>query len=136
MPETMGAESEYTLYAVWRTVEYTISYTLNGGSVSGNPGSYTIESDTFRLENPTRAGYAFAGWTGTGLEEPTFAVTVLQGSTGNREYAATWGGREQTYFGFFREPTGDKGFSPKDKAYKLQEIYGGTGDLAKYETLA
>lgn len=87
---TMGEESEYTLYAVWRTVEYTISYILNGGSVSGNPGSYTIESDTFRLENPTRAGYTFAGWTGTGLEEPTLAVTVLQGSTGNREYTATW----------------------------------------------
>lgn len=86
---TMGAESEYTLYAVWRTVEYTISYT-NGGSVSGNPDSYTIESDTFRLENPVRAGYTFAGWTGTGLEEPTLAVTVLQGSTGNREYTATW----------------------------------------------
>lgn len=87
---TMGAGSEYTLYAVWRTVEYTISYTLNGGSVSGNPDSYTIESDTFRLENPVRAGYTFAGWTGTGLEEPTLAVTVLQGSTGNREYTATW----------------------------------------------
>ena len=87
---TMGAESEYTLYAVWKTIEYSISYILNGGSVSGNPGSYTIESDTFRLENPTRAGYTFAGWTGTGLEEPALAVTVLQGSTGNREYAATW----------------------------------------------
>lgn len=87
---TMGAESEYTLYAVWRTVEYTISYTLNGGSVSGNPGSYTIESDTFRLENPVRAGYTFIGWTGTDLAEPTLAVTVVRGSTGNREYTANW----------------------------------------------
>lgn len=49
------------------------------------------------------------------------------------EYAEVWGGRNEVYFGFFREPSGDKGFSPKAKAYKLQEIYGGTGDLAKYE---
>ena len=65
-----------------------------------------------------------------------FVESVLSFRLYECEYAATWGGREQTYFGFFREPTGDKGFSPKDKAYKLQEIYGGTGDLAKYETLA
>ena len=86
----MGAESEYTLYAVWRAVEYTISYTLNGGSVSGNAAGYTIESDTFRLENPVRAGYTFIGWTGTDLAEPTLAVTVVRGSTGNREYTANW----------------------------------------------
>ena len=87
---TMGAESEYTLYAVWRAIEYTISYTLNGGNVSGNPDNYTIESDTFRIGNPVRAGYTFTGWTGTGLEEPMLVVTVVQGSTGNREYTATW----------------------------------------------
>ncbi len=52
------------------------------------------------------------------------------------EYAAVWGGKEQTHFGFFREPTADKGFSPKNKAYALQEIYGGKGDLAKYEKLS
>ncbi len=87
---TMGTESEYALYAVWETVKYTISYILNGGSVSGNPNNYTIESDTFRLENPVRAGYTFAGWTGTGLEEPILSVSVAQGSTGNREYTANW----------------------------------------------
>ena len=87
---TMGAESEYTLYAVWRAIEYTISYTLNGGNVSGNPDNYTIESDTFRIGNPVRAGYTFTGWTGTGLEEPMLVVTVVQGSMGNREYTATW----------------------------------------------
>ena len=65
-----------------------------------------------------------------------FVESVLSFRLYQSEYAATWGGSAETYYGFFREPTGDKGFSPKDKAYKLQEIYGGTGDLAKYETLA
>lgn len=86
----MGAESEYHLYAVWKAIEFDIHYTLNGGSVSGNPRTYTVESDTFRLENPVRAGYTFTGWTGTGLSEPSLVVTVIQGSAGERSYIANW----------------------------------------------
>lgn len=42
-------------------IDYTISYDLNGGTAS-NPVSYNVESNTFTLNNPTRAGYTFAGW--------------------------------------------------------------------------
>ena len=41
---------------------------LNGGAVEGaNPASYTVESGAIRLTNPTRNGYSFKGWSGTGL---------------------------------------------------------------------
>ncbi|MBQ8430425.1 MAG: InlB B-repeat-containing protein, partial [Clostridia bacterium] len=39
---------------------------------------------------PTKDGYTFAGWTGTGLSSATMTVTIASGSTGNRTYTATW----------------------------------------------
>ena len=91
---TMGAEASYTLYAVWSPTKYSIIYHLNGGEISGNPAEYTIESESFTLKNPVRAGYTFAGWTGTGLGGAESTVTVERGSTGNRTYTATWTANE------------------------------------------
>lgn len=73
-------------------VEYSITYDLKGGKLASgsNPTTYT-KSSSFTLLNPTRTGYDFAGWTGTGLDnKPTMTVTVPAGSTGNRSYTATW----------------------------------------------
>ena len=78
------------LYAQW-AMPYTITYDLAGGSVATpNPTNYTIESDAITLVNPTRDGYTFAGWTGTGLAGPTMTATIPKGSTGDRAYTATW----------------------------------------------
>lgn len=88
--DTYTITGAVTLYAGWAAIEYDISYNLAGGAVSGNPESYNVESSSITLNNPTRNGYAFAGWTGTGLSEPTMAVTIDSGSSGNREYTATW----------------------------------------------
>ena len=73
-------------------VEYSITYDLAGGKLPAgktNPTTYT-KSSSFTLVNPTRTGYGFAGWTGTGLDKATMTVTVPAGSTGNRSYTATW----------------------------------------------
>ena len=70
---------------------YTISYDLQGGTVSTpNPTSYTIESEDFKLTNPTREGYKFVGWTSTEMTSLSTDVTILKGSSGNREYMAHW----------------------------------------------
>lgn len=76
------------LYAKWKTITYTISYNLNGGTISGQKTNYTIE-DTFTLPIPTREGYLFSGWTGTDLSTPTQTVTISK-SIGNRNYIANW----------------------------------------------
>ena len=53
-----------TLYAKWTTNTYTISYTLNGGSVSpANPTSYNVTTNTITLTNPTKSAFDFTGWT-------------------------------------------------------------------------
>ncbi len=78
-------------------VKYTISYNLNGGALATgetNPTEYTVE-DTFTLKNPTKAGYSFAGWTGTGITGSSTSVTVAAGNTGNRSYTATWTANER-----------------------------------------
>ena len=83
--------SDSVIYAKWDIITYTISYELNGGSVeTPNPTSYTVESSAITLNNPTKRGYTFAGWTGTGLAQATITVTIPAGSHENKSYAATW----------------------------------------------
>src|SRR5574344_233083 len=83
--------SDVTLYAKWEIAQYTITYALDGGTnAASNPLSYKMESADIILMPPTKTGYTFAGWTGTGLSVPTISVTIPQGSTGDRAYTATW----------------------------------------------
>ena len=70
---------------------YSITYDLAGGSVAiENPVTYTYATAHFTLNNPSKDGYEFAGWTGTGLDDASTNVTIAKGSYGNREYTATW----------------------------------------------
>ena len=78
-------------WAKWEINQYTIAYDLAGGTAEGNPDTYTIETGAFTLKNPTKSGYTFTGWSGTGLDgENNMTVTIPTGSTGNRTYAAHW----------------------------------------------
>jgi len=76
-------------------ITYTISYTLNGGTVTGNPTSYTVESNAITLKNPTRTGYNFTGWSGSNGTAQT-SVTIPKGSTGNKSYTANWTAKSYT----------------------------------------
>ena len=93
-----------TLYPVWQTDTYTITYDLDRGTADDNPTGYTVETETFTLKNPTRPGYIFSGWSGTGLTgENNLTVTIPKGSTGNRSYTAHWrynggGGSGYSYY--------------------------------------
>ena len=100
-----------TVYAKYNEITYTLTYDLAGGSLATgkvNPSSYTIGMTDFTLNNPTKTGYSFKGWTGgvvnakgeldntaeTGTTEntttPQTILVIKQGSLGNRKYTANW----------------------------------------------
>ena len=87
----MGYEAEYTLYAVWETVIYYVSYqTMGGVNNPQNPNEYHIESEEIILQAPSRAGYDFGGWY---LEQTTTTTPVEKiekGSIGNKVFYAKW----------------------------------------------
>ena len=95
-----GSELQFSAYEIYNTegyalvtadyslANYYISYNLNGGRATGNPSLYTVE-DEFTLNNPTKDGYEFTGWSGTGLTgNNNMIVTVPAGSSGERQYTA------------------------------------------------
>ena len=81
--------ADQTVVAGFTPITYTLTYTLDGGTAT-NPATYTIETPTFTLNNPTKAGYDFAGWKLNGQGEAMMTVTIDQGSTGHLAYTATW----------------------------------------------
>jgi len=88
---TMGVESSYNLYAVWKKVKYSIGYggLENGINNSSNPSFYYVDSDDIVLEEPTRAGYSFVGWySDTECTKVTTGITG--GSVGDTGFMAKW----------------------------------------------
>lgn len=84
-PGTTTLEVKYT------PTVYTITYNLKGGSLGEtNPSTYTIESETITLNEPTMNGYKFAGWTGSNGTKATTNLQIKKGSTGNKTYTANW----------------------------------------------
>jgi uncharacterized repeat protein (TIGR02543 family) len=79
------------LYVQWTPITYNITYDLDGGSVAtANPTTYNVETETFTLNNPTKEGYTFTGWTGSNGNTPETTLTIAQGSTDDRSYTANW----------------------------------------------
>ena len=79
-----GSVGDRYVWAIWKApTNYSITYNLNGGTNSpANPSMYNVESSTINLADPTRDGYTFAGWTPTD--------NIPAGSTGNKEFTASW----------------------------------------------
>ncbi len=89
---TNTAGSTVILYAQWELATYNITYNLDGGTVAtSNPTTYNMQTSAITLNNPTKDGYTFKGWSGTDLTGDTnTTVTIQQGSTGDRTYTANY----------------------------------------------
>lgn len=84
-----GSYGNKNYVANWEVINYSISYNLDGGSASSLVTQYNIETPSFTLPKPSKTGYTFQGWKGTGLSSATKTVTITK-DTGNRSYTATW----------------------------------------------
>ena len=108
---TANSKANITVYARCNPVNYTISYTLNGGkNNTNNPSNYTIESSNITIGAATKTvkvtgnanntgasvGAAtskvqtFKGWTGDNGTTAQTSFTIPTGSTGNKSYTANW----------------------------------------------
>lgn len=75
------------LYARWQANNYKIAYNLDGGTY-GKSHPTSADYDTIvTIDNPSKSGYIFAGWTITGYD-----------STTSGHNAATWSGEKGTSY--------------------------------------
>ena len=91
--QSVKVDSDIALYAQWSIHEYSISYELDGGSYPedrSNPTTYTIETETFILNNPEKDGYEFLGWTTSENEEPNKNVSIDKGTIGDLLFITVW----------------------------------------------
>lgn len=87
-----------TVEAKYTIKKYSITYDLNGGSLPDgktNPSEYTIE-DEVTVNNPTKQGYTFIGWSGTGIDGKTANLVIPTGSKNARNYLANYSANENT----------------------------------------
>ena len=78
-----------TIKFTYTLIDYTIVYDLNGGSAS-NKTTYNIETPSFSLNAPVKAGYTFTGWTGSNGSSAQKDVMINTGNYGNKTYTANW----------------------------------------------
>ena len=83
-------EEDIDLTSDYNIITYQIEYNLQGGTVTGNPGSYTVETNPFTLVNPTKEGYTFVGWTGSNGDVPSLTVTLPEEELGDKNYTANY----------------------------------------------
>ena len=79
-----------TAKANWSATTYTISYLMDGGSLSNMKETYTVEDSSFTIGVPTRDGFIFTGWketTTTGWVFADGSVTFSPGTAGTAAYA-------------------------------------------------
>ncbi len=92
---TAAISEDVQIEAKYELITYNITYNLDDGEPTGaNPNNYNVETDSFTLSNPQKAGFNFAGWTegnSTALQ-PT--VTVNKGTTGDLNFTAHYSARE------------------------------------------
>ena len=88
-----------------KKVNYTITYNLDGGTLSNPITTYNIDSGEFYIQRPTKEGYVFLGWSGTQLDSLVQVVTIKAGSTGNRSYTAHW--EKEGIYAKLYDTTGD-----------------------------
>jgi len=104
-----------TLTAKWKVTEYSITYHLDGGeNALSNPSVFTA-NDVVVLEEPSRTGYTFVGWTFEGQTEPTKNVKIPLGTKVNKEYTAHW--QANTYHISFNPNGGSSSNLSMDMTY-------------------
>ena len=97
--DTITIQDTVTPVAQWECISYTINYDMNDRdeddstadavNAKDNPISYTVDK-AVTIQNPTREGFLFIGWTYDGCESPVTDLTLQPGMTGDLTLTANW----------------------------------------------
>ncbi len=79
-----------TLYAHWKPKEFEIVYNGCEDAENPNPETYNIETETFVLSEPAKAGYIFGGWYKNASFAGDAVTAVEKGTTGKLDLYAKW----------------------------------------------
>ena len=82
----VGTTGNAVVSAKWEPITYTIDFNTNGGLPTLSSIDYTIESDSFTLQEITKVGYTFDGW----YNGETKVTEITTGTYGNMTLVATW----------------------------------------------
>ena len=77
---------DITLYAKWEVVTYTVTFEPDGGNVTPESQTFTIETGIATLPTPTKEGFTFEGWF-AGEKQYT---SIEKGTTGDITLTAKW----------------------------------------------
>lgn len=83
--------ADTTITAKWNVITYHISYVLYEGTLNGsNPITYTVETPTITLVNPTQDKKRFTGWSDWNNSKPRNPYTIPKGTIGDLIISANW----------------------------------------------
>lgn len=77
-------------YGMLQDSTYSIDYLLFNGKTKENKTSYISGTDTFTLNEPTKEGYTFIGWTGSNGNAPEKKIIIDKDDVGNKVYIANF----------------------------------------------
>lgn len=78
-----------TVTAHWNAITYSISYLNTFNDNLENIQYYNIET-SYTLENPSRDGYTFIGWSENGSEQLVLNKSINKGTIGELSFKAYW----------------------------------------------
>ena len=109
-----------TLLASATLDTYIITYNLNWWTETvANPATYTVESWSITLAEPTKVWYTFLWWTWSNGNVAQTGVTIPTWSYGNKTYNAVWQANTNT---------------PYIVYHYVKRVWSGTYELADTET--
>ena len=89
--------SDINIKAIYEMVEYNITYVLNDGILTiANPDKYNVESN-ITLNNPTKEGYTFIGWTRNSDETKEMEAKIVPGTINDITFTAHFEANNQDY---------------------------------------
>jgi uncharacterized repeat protein (TIGR02543 family) len=115
----LDKDYNHDLLAKWDIVNYDIAYELNGGTINSAINSYNVESESFKIEEPTKRGYEFIGWNVNDNSDLIKDLNIEKGTTGNIQLIANY---NPICYSIVYNPNGGNGTMNTTKVCYDQEI--------------